>query len=137
MSRVENWIISKMLKIDQRTVFPFIYIVIILIGIDLIVTFIGIGFGYAEESNIISLMFMKRYGDFYGLLISFFGKIMLILLPLLVYKTFSRYIEKESNKIFNDIPLKNIYFILYTTIILMSITTTFVVDMNNIMLILK
>lgn len=128
---------SIILKVDQRTIVPFIYAIVILIGIDLITTFIGIRFGFDEEKNIIPIMFMQRYGDFNGLLISYFGKIMLVLFPLLAYKTVHGYIEKESNKLFNDIPLKNIYFILYMTIIIMSMVTTFVADMNNMMLILK
>lgn len=129
--------ISNILKIDERTIIPFVYIIVGLIGIDFITTIIGMIFGFGDEKNAISLMFMKMYGDFNGLLISYFGKITLVLFPLFFYKVIHGYIDKESNKFFNKIPLKNIYFILYATIIIMSITTTFTVDLNNITLILK
>lgn len=125
-----------MLKIDKKTVIPFIYIVIVLIGIDIITTFMGIGFGSLEENNMISLMLMKRYGDFFGLLISFFGKIMLILFPMLFYKMVSGTIERESSETFND-TFKNTYFVLYMVAIIASITATFVADINNIILIMN
>jgi len=122
---------SNILKINQKTVIPFIYISIILIGIDLVTTFIGMRLGF-EEKNIVSLMLMNRYGDWYGLLASIFGKILLVISPLIVYVTIPRCIEKELDKSFNNIPLRNIYWILYMTIIFVTITTTFIIDINNI-----
>lgn len=136
MSRIENKMMSNILKINQKTVIPFIYISIILIGIDLITTFIGMRLGF-EEKNIVPLMLMNEYGDRYGLLASIFGKILLVMSPLIVYVTIPRRIEKELDKSFNNVPLRNIYWVLYMTVILITIITTFIADINNIMVLLK
>jgi len=132
------------LKINQKTVIPFIYISVILIGIDLITTFIGMRLGY-EEENIVSLMLMKRYGDWYGLLASTFGKILLVIsplispliAPLIAYVTIPRFVEEELDKSFNNVPLINIYWALYMIVILTTIITTFIIDISNTMLIIK
>ncbi len=52
-----------MSKIDQKTLVQFIYIAIILIGIDMVVT-AGLKLGL-EENNFITLRFMNMFGDFY------------------------------------------------------------------------
>ena len=57
--------ILNMYNIDQKVLAPFIYIAIILIGIDMLTTVTGLGLGL-EENNFISLRFINMFGSFYS-----------------------------------------------------------------------
>lgn len=133
IDKIENSVMSYMLNIDKKTVIPFVYIVLILIGIDLITTYIGINIGL-EEGNIVTLFFMERHGYIYGLLASIFGKAIFVVFPLILY----RYISKGLDKTLNNIPLRNIYWILYLTVIIfLTMITTFFADVSNIIYIME
>lgn len=72
-------------KIDQKTLVPFIYITIILIGIDMIITITGLRLGL-EEGNFITLRFMNNFGDFYGLMVSIASKSVIVVFPMVAYQ---------------------------------------------------
>ncbi len=110
--------------IDQKTVIPFIYIAISLIGFDMLITALGIKLGL-EETNLITLMFMKRFGNLYGLILSMVGKTILVISPLLVYP----FIEKDLKTTL----LKKIYWILFTILSIFAIMTTLIIDIKNIL----
>lgn len=114
----------KMFNIDQKTLVPFIYIATILIGIDVLTTIVGLRLGL-EEYNFISLMFMNIFGNFCGLMMSIAGKYLMVIFPMVVYQ----YVEKELETTF----LKNTYWILYMVFIIITIMTTLIVEINNIM----
>lgn len=116
-----------MSKIDQKTLVPFIYVAIILIGIDMVVTAAGLRLGL-EEGNFITLRFMNMFGDFYGLMVSIVGKSIIVIFPMIAYQ----YIQKELETTF----LKNIYWAFYMGFIIMTIITTLITDINNIMAII-
>lgn len=109
--------------IDQKTVIPFIYIAISLIGFDILITSLGIKLGM-EETNFITLMFMKRFGNLYGMILSMAGKTILVISPLLVYPLIEKYLETNL--------LKKIYWILFTILSLLAIITTLITDIKNI-----
>lgn len=109
--------------IDQKTVIPFIYIAIILIGFDIITTAIGLKLGI-EETYTITLIIMERFGNLYGLIISMIGKSILVISPLLAY----RFVEKELKIHF----LKNTYTTLYLMVIFVTIISALYIDTNNI-----
>lgn len=132
IDRIENRMIINKLKIDQKTVIPFIYIAIILIGFDLVITYAGMKYGL-EEGNIITLFFINRLGDLYGLVASMIGKSLIIISPLIAY----RFVEKELNKSFKNISMKNIYWIHYTLLIVVAIITTLYTDINNLMILVS
>ena len=112
------------IDIDQKTLAPFIYITVILIGIDVLTTIIGLRLGL-EESNFISMMFMNMFGSFHGLMTSITGKCLVVIFPIIVYQ----FVEKELKTHF----LKNTYWILYLILIIIAIITTLRTDINNIM----
>lgn len=135
--RVRNIVRHSILKVDQDTIVPFIWIAIILIIVDFITTFVGVISWSCEEMNVVSLKFMAEYGNFYGLLVSIIGKVILILLPWLIYKANCIRVDKDINALLYDIPLKNIYFVLYKVFIIVAIITTSITDINNMTLIIK
>ena len=112
---------------DQKTLLPFFYITMILIGIDVITTVIGLELGL-EEGNFIPLMFIRMFGSYYGLLISIVGKYVVVIFPMIVYQ----YVEKGFETTF----LKNIYWIFYLIILIIAIITTLRTDINNIIAII-
>lgn len=119
--------VFKMSRIDQKTLVPFIYIAILLIGIDMVITAAGLRLGL-EESNFITLRFMNIFGDLYGLTISMVGKCAIVIFPMVAYQ----YIEKELETTF----LKNNYWTLYMVLIIITIITTLITDINNIIAII-
>lgn len=87
-------------NIDQRTLVPFIYIAVVLIGIDMITTIAGLKLGL-EEHNFISIMFINKFGNFYGLISAMVGKYIVMVFPMIAYQ----YAQKELETTF----LKNTY----------------------------
>lgn len=116
------------MKINQKTVVPFIYLTFILIGIDMVTTIIGIKLRL-EESNFISLMFINLFGNFLGLIVSMTVKCIVVVFPMIAY----HYVEKGLDTSF----LKNIYMLLYMALIVIAILTTIYVDIKNIMAIVN
>lgn len=127
---LENVLKNKfnMSKIDQKTLVPFVYIAIILIGIDMVITAAGLRLGL-EEGNFITLRFMNMFGDFYGLVASIIGKNIIVIFPMIVYQ----YVQKELETAF----LKNIYWTSYMGLIIVTIITTLITDINNIMAVIN
>lgn len=115
------------LNIEQKTLAPFIYIAIILIGIDMVTTIVGLKIGL-EEKNVISLKLMDMFGDFYGLLVSTIGRCIIVIFPMIAYQ----YVEKELDTTF----LKNTYIILYAILIVIAITVALKIDIYNIIAII-
>lgn len=115
-------------KIDQKTLVPFIYITIILIGIDMIITITGLRLGL-EEGNFITLRFMNNFGDFYGLMVSIASKSVIVVFPMVAYQ----HVEKKLDTTF----LKNAYWAFYMGLIIVTIITTLIVDINNIIAIIS
>lgn len=113
----------KISNIDQKTLTPFIYVAIILIGIDMVITIVGLRLGL-EEGNFISIMFINMFGNFYGLVTSIASKCIIVIFPMIAYQ----YVQKELETTF----LKNTYWILYMILIIMVIITTLRTDINNI-----
>jgi len=132
INKIENKIMYNILKIEQKTVIPFIYMTTIIIGLDLTTTTVGMKFGL-DEGNMITLMFMNKFGVLYGLLMSIIGKTILVISPFVVYK----FIDKELNTFFIGVPLRNIYWILYMTLVLMVIITTLIADVSNTIMIMN
>lgn len=118
--KIKNWKIS---NINQKTLIPFIYSAIILIWMDGIITVVGLKLGL-EENNFISLMFMNILGNFYGLIASITGKSVIVIFPMITYQ----YVHKELETIF----LKKTYNMLYMVLIIITILTTLMADINNI-----
>jgi len=118
----------KISKIDQKTLVPFVYITIILIGIDMVVTAAGLKLGL-EENNFITLRLMNMFGDFYGLMASIVGKSIIVIFPMIAYQ----HVEKKFDANF----LKNIYWAFYMGFIVITIIMTLIVDINNIMAVIN
>lgn len=119
-------------KIDQNTVIVLIYVEIFLILVDLILTVIGLRFGL-EERNVITLMYMNILGDLYGLITSMLGKSIIVICPLMVY----RFIDNKLGKSVRNISLRKIYWILYTSLIILAIATTLHTDINNLTIVME
>ena len=109
--------------IDKKILVPFIHIAIILIGIDILTTVAGLILGL-EERNFISLMFVNKFGNFYGLIVSIVCKSVIVIFPMIAYK----YVQKELETTF----LKNTYWALYMVLIIITMITTLMTDINNI-----
>lgn len=130
-NKIENKIMYNILMVERKTVIPFVYMAIILIVLDLITTVVAMKLGLSEK-NIITLAIMGEFGSSHGLLVSIIGKIILMILPFIAYQ----FVYKELNTFFIGIPLRNIYWTLYTIIALITIMTTFVTDVSNTMIIM-
>lgn len=118
----------KMSKIDQKTLVPFIYVAIILIGIDMVVTATGLRLGL-EEGNFITLRLVNMLGDFYGLMAYIVSKSIIVIFPMIAYQ----YVQKELETVF----LKNIYWTFYMGFIIMTIIMALIVDIDNMIAIIN
>jgi hypothetical protein len=116
--------VLKIFDMNQKTLTPLIHIAIILIGIDIITTIVGLKLGL-EENNFISIVFINMFGNFYGLMASITSKSVIVIFPMIAYQ----YVQKDLQTMF----LKNTYWILYMVLIMITIITTFITDINNIM----
>lgn len=114
-------------SVNRMNITRLIFIAIALIMVDMVITIIGIVSGL-EELNFIVLMFMRIFGDFYGLIVSAIVKCAIVIFPMIVY----RYVEKKLKVDF----LKYVYWQLYTALIVITIITTLTVNINNITIII-
>lgn len=99
-----------------------------LFAIDILTTLYGLKAGF-EEGNKISLKFIKILGgEDMGVVAAQLSKALFLLLPLAVYKLFSKKLNPR---------MQFLYMLFYGLIILASIVGTFYVDVNNLTLILS
>jgi hypothetical protein len=90
----------------------------------MVTSIIGLKLGL-EERNFISIVFLNKFGNFYGLVSALVGKCLILIFPMVAYQ----YIQKYIDTIF----LKKTYWSLYVIIMIITIITTLRIDINNIM----
>lgn len=131
----KNRIVSIMLRINQKVIITLICVAITLIMLDLIITIIGIVYEL-EEGNIITLTLLYMFGDFYGLVTSALGKSLVITFPFIIYQSICKKLDKKLDKNFKNISYTNIYWTLYTLLLIVTMMTTLYINTNNTILII-